>query len=1165
MGRGVLLQHLSNGEEDNSPGTVTIPTIDGGAPLTHHEGARVHLHDIEALQESRHEQLLRHHIQAIYKDDLFLNCKLGPRASPLQRPKSLAVPGITTSSFLQELQGPVMSISPQATYMSTIIPNAVLPAEIDVIEINRSRSRRSVRTVSKNSLSSASPGSSRSGGGARDAPPSNGSKWSHSQSSETIISNSSTISLRGNAQPAHVTFGVKEVTHLNHEEQMSVKSSSSWVSSSTKEAGHKPEQEDLSDAAEDVRNSRLFSRSLSIMKAKLPPAPPRRTYSLHQDMLKQKSWEQVNTKDQNNLEFNCGRMNGDINAKEEHTSSSNGLTSSNSPVTAYLDDSHSSLTLSPHSPDQDITDALASGNSSPQNKFARTMSPSSGYSSQSGTPTHSSKDICPTSPGKNKVKPPKPERLGARISPVVSVSSSMNSLSSVSTDTAHLSTETHTTESQPPKVSPAVTTVNNKITPAPTGSTLRELFNIPPPPKVKAPCAPPPETWVHSKRTVELLCGPCPCPNRLYGLQKQQQKDSIIMRTQDTTDHTEKERQISVEINKTEPCSEDKEVTTGMKEKFILQVTLDKNIALGHPESPPIHEKGEESHPEKETASCKIEKQEQKKTEDLKMEQESPLEKVPDHVDNACALLENDSYCTDNEISDHKPTEILEADTSRVTVNSPPPSPPPAHHPPPPPSKKAAPSSVSMPSTEEETEKQDTSLECSWPPPPPPMEETPDFEGQDEIDFPPPPPPSMHESLSNILEHSSVEQGDSISPKDSYIADTANQAEVNPELQTNKEQSPADATLNVPEVSDNKSFDKSSVNSQSCEVSPDTSKYPDVSETSSQSQDVCFQLMPEKITQEDPPNLLTVSAQDLSNSETSTLTAVVVPKEDQATVNFRRQPSLISKDNKSKEIMSRQKSAPISKEDANIPLVTPSLLQMVRLRSVNAEDQVNILSQEGKSDLEATPGQDQGTSSQVIPQKPIRKSCLKSAQPSVRSSSATVLGPSMRLQEAIRMKTAAMSSREVPARLSLRLPSNDIPAQCHKTSESCDMHKSPASTASFIFSKSTKKVVIETPTSPEVQAVLKQNLAAELMQISDQAKSMVTNEKKRPAKVPPPVAKKPVHATNSLDKPGAATQLTNESSSSKQTVGAENGQTETVQPAGQQAQSPGTIMPASKI
>ncbi|KAF4073908.1 hypothetical protein AMELA_G00248580 [Ameiurus melas] len=730
MGRGCLLQLPT--DDDDSSGRIIIPTIDGEVPITNHEGARVHLQDIEALQISRDDQLLRHHIRAVYKDDFLLNIKFGQQIS--QRPRSLAVPGITTSSaLLQEPQGPVMSISPQATYLSTVIPNAILPSAIDVIEIDRSCNRRSVRTVSKSSLAPASPASSRSGGGTHDEPNSTSSKWSHSQSSETIVSHTSTLSFKGSIPCSHVTDSMKEVTDLN-EEQMSFKSSVSWSSYTSKAGSQRLEQGELSDAAETAQNSRLFSRNLSVMKAKLPPAPPRRTYSLHLENLKQRPRELGGKKDLKYLGSNGRQMDADLNMKEGSTLSYTENMSTQSPL---FDESKLSVTASPLKP---VEAQSESPNSSPQDIFERTLSPSSGYSSQSGTPTHSSKDICPTSPGKQRLKPPKPERTVTRISPAVSVSSSLVSLSSNVSDPANQLTQTHTTQSQPPKISPATTTLKNKVIPLPTAN-LRELFNIPPPPK-------------------------------------------------------------------------EEEVQPEMEQKLLT-------------------------------------------------------------------------------------------------------------------------------------------LEHSWPPPPPPLDESSDlvFEGHDEIDFPPPPPPGMQESFIVISEH----------------------------------------------------------------------------------------------------------------------------------------------------------------------------YKMVRLRTVNVEEQVNLLSQEDTAGTETTPDQDLSVSSQVTPQKPVRKSM----QSPVKSSSAS-LGPSMRLQEAIRMKTAAMSSSGFPARTSLRLPTptangNDMPALSPKTPDDC---KSPASTASFIFSKSTKKVVIETATSPEAQASLKQSLAAELMQISDHNKSMVTNGTKKHHKVPPPVAKKPVHVTSPSEKLGTVTKLT---------------------------------------
>ncbi|CDR16238.1 unnamed protein product [Oncorhynchus mykiss] len=85
---------------DGQPDVVVIPTIDGETPLANHDGAKA----------SREEQLLRHHLQSVYRDDQGFRHHRGldSRLSSTQRPKSLAVPGTTSScsvgfpNFLQE-------------------------------------------------------------------------------------------------------------------------------------------------------------------------------------------------------------------------------------------------------------------------------------------------------------------------------------------------------------------------------------------------------------------------------------------------------------------------------------------------------------------------------------------------------------------------------------------------------------------------------------------------------------------------------------------------------------------------------------------------------------------------------------------------------------------------------------------------------------------------------------------------------------------------------------------------------------------------------------------------------------------------------------------------------------------------------------------------------
>lgn len=158
-------------------------------------------------------------------------------------------------------------------------------------------------------------------------------------------------------------------------------------------------------------------------------------------------------------------------------------------------------------------------------------------------------------------------------------------------------------------------------------------------------------------------------------------------------------------------------------------------------------------------------------------------------------------------------------------------------------------------------------------------------------------------------------------------------------------------------------------------------------------------------------------------------------------------------------------------EDAGTPLVTPSLLQMVRLRSVGAAT--------------GAPTPPPGSSA---PQKPLRRALSGRASP--------VPAPSSGLHAAVRLKASSLAAGESPASA---LPTGASEAEPRSP-------QSPASKASFIFSKGTKKLQLERPVSPEAQADLQRNLVAELRSISEQRPAQA---QKKPSKAPPPVARKP--------------------------------------------------------
>nr|XP_046181703.1 uncharacterized protein KIAA1522 homolog [Oncorhynchus gorbuscha] len=1406
---------------DSQPDVVVIPTIDGETPLVNHDGAKA----------SREEQLLRHHLQSVYRDDQGFRHHRGldSRLSSTQRPRSLAVPGTTSScsvgfpNFLQEPLGPVMSISPQATYLSKIIPNAYLPASVDVIQIDRRTShtngnngKGTVHTVSKSSpasVSSVSPASSRRSGGdgcydggealshgdssfrdngstATTRSATSGSGWSHSQSSEMIKSNSSAISsTKGSFGPANSqTVSLVGQERLlqqpgaGDQDLVSLQSSASWVSSTSKVTGTATAQggpeSDLSgpvSAGEmsDVGDSHRFSRSLSVMKTKLPPAPPRRTNSLHhEEMIKRRLVEIKDLSDSVGGEVETAEDTSlvtiEISKELYKDITKSSIPVSNSFAFNSLNGTRSSTASNPLSPTQPHPGGRpGSISSSPQkapsegDTFEKTISPSSGYSTQSGTPTLSLKGICPfASPGKHQKMPVKPERSGSRASSsAASISSSLNSLSSVTSE--HVNQEasknipsTPQQASPPPlrttEKQPTVTTVTP--TRCSASMAIRELLNIPPPPNIKAPSPPPPETWVHNRHTFELLCGPCPNVNRLAQLQRQQElKDEADIIKQKQEPRTEAlceepqgsdEKQATVEevplikseskyivskeeteptleqvsevsdcvsqgVESTESQTKEKGSSAMIAERVeacvevqnqnqnreqssssIVQVkdqeeSLETQVSLAtipKKEPPPVMKKStrrkepvvqvttdiqkmlpfdevtveEKVESPSESEKCSLQAEVEVVAKEVEVEVvvkvvAKEVEVVAKEVEVVAKEVEGQS-ATENttEESPTKPeafTQTLAMEPPKVDRVSPPASPPPAHHPPPPPSK-TPPSLVSTPppEVEEECEEEIPIVEPCWPPPPPPEEPADSvFDEPDEMDFPPPPPPFMTESLPDVVEScntvTDVQEASIVALDVEEVTETVNGATVAwatvngetadlspiPAQMEMKEDRPEEVILNsnaVPtdetgsEVSESAELQTIPAN-ESTVVSPVQPNKKEAEVKQSAQQPITMQ---EAITQ--PTQTSPRSHEVLALSEDvppppqeappspPMKTSLLPPLKYLSSISYqcplpfpctmshlfsplpfenqppaRRQLSLVNRETRNTEHLSRHNSVPIPKEDANIPLVTPSLLQMVRLRSVDvSEDQMKTPSDNNNNynkgnppahDQSPIPTQTPG-SQNTTPQKPIRKSpSIKSTPLSLKSSSPSIIAPSMRLQEAIRMKTAAMSSRDglltrfrMPSSTSFPSSSGgEYETLSPMSPEGGDMLKSPASTASFIFSRSSKKVVIETPvasSSPEMQASLQKNLAAVLMKVSDQSTaSTVTNGNAGrtgiPRRVPPPVAKKPVLPVlplATLEKT-VFSRVTGGSQSERSTPsprGTEaNEETETVRPAGQKA------------
>ncbi|XP_042362479.1 uncharacterized protein KIAA1522 homolog isoform X2 [Plectropomus leopardus] len=1218
---------------DSQSGVVIIPTVDGGTPVVNKEGARVHLSELEA---SKDEQLLKKHLEAMNQDEQpFNHQSFGSYFCPTSnlRPKSLAVPGMTTSSsscasamfnFLQEPQGPVMSISPQATYLSTIIPNAVLPASVEVIEIDRGSSRTrgnsvnhggSVRTVSKNSLASGdlsvSPLLSRrsAGDGSQTDNSQNdstlmstsasGSNWSESQSSKTISNSpvSSKGSTRsGNSQRAGLNRRESQTEQsIGDQDLISLHSSVSMISSSSSKrdivvTGQGPES-DISEsvaAVDDPKTKQNFTRSLSVMKTKQPPAPPRRTNSLHSSKIRSNSSVLVDLNDS---------VSGEVANATENILVKNvikSVTADTSNIPAPVSNSTESSCLDGASTQASSTEAGGatqprpeSSSSSPQKtsseggKFERTMSPSSGYSSQSGTPTLSPKGISPASPDKQK-KPVKPERsMSLASSAAASPSSSLTSLSSATSEPVNPDVSTCSSilppQGSPPTLAAKQRTPNHVF--SNLGAEVRELLNIPPPPKVKAPCPPPPETWAHNRRTFQLLCEPCPNVSKVPQKQAQRQENTV------------KQAGTQTEASKEMHILDQKQSTINKSVPQLSESKAKPKTLSSDPEG--VHNEMENREcpgTEQERVSADVQKQDQSSSPVVK-DPESPKKDPPPVMKKPMTVLHREEVVSTEHLVDQQKNEMsssvmtdvdllvenhttssqqgviilveklmsdsemenevtsmqtLIAEVPKISKASPPPTPPPAYHPTPPPSRKTPPSSVSIPPEElQRVQEEIHVVESSWPPPPPPMEGDSVFDGGDEVDFPPPPPPFVAESVLNVMDSCITELDVSKIPteeigetiEDSSEAKTSvhvQTADLPPAVPQTTIESKQEVILQVSKV--NTTDEISCRPEQNVSVldnvpPPPTEVTPLPPIISESSVSTSASAPPSNFLKRDS---LKIEDQTPAKPPVNAQPPITVPvapplPAENLThgVNFRRQPSVQNRDAKGKELLSRHKSVPIPKEDANIPLVTPSLLQMVRLRSVNmTEDQVKAPSEDKSGNQEASVQENCPISipgPQNIPQKPIRKSLTQKLPPqTVKTSSLALNTPSMRLQEAIRMKTAAMSSRDgLPSRLGVRSTYSFVGEQgalSLKSPEACDMHKSPASTASFIFSRSTKKVVIETAasSSPDAQAILKQSLAAELMQVSDQSKtSAFSNGGMKSDKVPPPVAKKPSHGSNS--------------------------------------------------
>ncbi|XP_060061780.1 uncharacterized protein KIAA1522 homolog isoform X2 [Erinaceus europaeus] len=455
--------------EREAPGTprppgprdaVRIPTVDGHpAGLASGTGVRVSLQTLEAEANAETEATLQCHIDRVYRDDTLVGRSTGARPPPLTRPMSLAVPGMTGGAGPVEPLSPAMSISPQATYLSKLIPHAVLPPTVDVVALGRC----SVRTLSRCSLLSASPASVHSLGRFSSVssprprsrhPSSSSDTWSHSQSSETIVSDGSTLSSKGGSE-GQPEGSVASASVAPPPQGGSGRGSPSG--GSTAEA---------SDTVSIRSSGQLSGRSVSLRKMKRAPPPPRRTYSLHQHQRGSTSPDGptgLPPKPERKQQPQLPR-----------------------PPTTGGSEGTGAAPCSSNSAGRWVPGLSPGGSRRPPRSPERTLSPSSGYSSQSGTPTLLPKVLVGAPPSPGKIQPPKPERVTSLRSPGASVSSSLTSLCSSSSD---------------------------PVPSAPhTSATLGDRFVIPPHPKVPAPFSPPPSKPKNPNQAAPAVAAPAVAP-----------------------------------------------------------------------------------------------------------------------------------------------------------------------------------------------------------------------------------------------------------------------------------------------------------------------------------------------------------------------------------------------------------------------------------------------------------------------------------------------------------------------------------------------------------------------------------------------------------------------------------------------------------------------------
>lgn len=963
-----------------------------------------------------------------------------PQSLDPQKPGSLAVPWATTSESIPPSS--VMYVSPEATYKNQMIYNAYLPPSVDVVELKRNRSRSSVRMVSKSSLASASPAPSRASSRAssrfssrpssrfssrlnsqassyRTGPLSEGSLWSDSGSSETLMSNSSTISNSSTPRLAS-----RESQRDNRDEHVNIKNNGQTISGKHLNGGKR--QEETGSAAQ-------FSRSLSVTKKnKKPPPPPKRSYSLHAQHFHKSQKTQVDT------------------GSQEDASGSNGSLKVVSPYDTYV------------------------------------------------------------------------------------------SLSAGKTPFSQINGESHWTKLK--ESLPYIKSLAAKgSVPSPSLTTLMALLDIPDPPHVMAPPAPPPETWAHNQHSFELLCGSGPLHLENWA----------------------KKRGLTVEIfktvsapNLTRPTKWNGAFASSQLVKEILQRHPPVNGMKDNHEA--LNSKLVAKSQEVIISDMQSRNTNYGKTGSLYLHNRvcpsATPPPPPEHIPPLPPI--NQVKTIDENVS----AQTSQPRSSSLELICPPPHP--LFPPPLPPGITASPHHTYG------QDKTDFSFTLhTIPPPPPPaflppppiiIPPPPEFVATPQIPPPPPiipPPPQIIPPLPKAVQPSTQ-----VIPPPAQIVPPPPLTEIPPHavetLSTSKvtassvkENHPSSqevssiqtkivSTVNIPPppplptdlkkevraiLPDQREKEQRPPTPQNVAIKED-SPTPVITQSLLQMVRLRSIRSPPQSSQEAPPKPMrrsliltdiTLSTSDLTDG-TQFIAAVqkihdashVQPQpaaSEPTPVKPNSQTSNTDQETPNKSTDPIKESVP---EDptptTTIEESTNKALAGSTMPEAETNDQPLITDLKTKTDeleLQNGTNKTENKSSKVLLESSPKPATLS---PTQKVAPASIPLSSMRLQEAIRLKTAAMSSKENQSkRISLHSPPPSIGGI------------SPTSTANFIFSKSTKKVVIETVSSPEAQASLQRNMVSELASLSQTTKPLGLQNKN--TKVPPPVAKKPSSKSENTD------------------------------------------------